>query len=64
MDGDTDTAARYRQRAEEERIIAEGMRDQTAKGTLLMVAEDYERMADQWDTAGEKDRKLAACENL
>jgi hypothetical protein len=64
MDGDTDTAARYRQRAEEVRAIAEGIRDEKSRAILVRVAEDYERMARQWDAARETDRKLAARKNL
>ena len=38
-------AERYRQRAEDLRAIAAQVMDLKARGTLLEVAEDYERMA-------------------
>jgi hypothetical protein len=45
-------ADRYRQRAEELRAIAEQVMDLKARGTLLEVAEDYERMAQAAENAG------------
>ena len=60
MSGDNDTAARYRQRAEEVRLIAQNMKDEQAREILQGVAEDYERMARQRDYTAEIDRRLAA----
>ena len=45
MKEDLDSAMRYRQRAEELRVIAADTRDRSAKKTLVDIAEDYERMA-------------------
>jgi hypothetical protein len=49
MDADSEMAARYRQRAEEVRVIAEGMRNQQARKVLFGVADDYLRMASTMD---------------
>ena len=38
-------AEEYRERAEELRVIAEGMKDTYAREALLRSADDYERMA-------------------
>ncbi len=45
MKEDRDSAARYRQRAQELRAIADAVTDTGNKKTLLDIAEDYERMA-------------------
>jgi hypothetical protein len=45
MSEEADTALRYRQNAEELRVIAEGERDPNTKDALLGIATDYERMA-------------------
>jgi len=45
MKEDLDSAARYLQRAEELRSIAEETKDVRARETLLDIAKDYERMA-------------------
>ena len=42
-----DTATRYRQHAEDLRVIAETMLDTTHRKQLLAIAQDYEQMADQ-----------------
>jgi hypothetical protein len=39
-------AARLRQKAEELRAVAETMTDRSARVSLLMLAEDYERLSD------------------
>ncbi len=45
MDGDQDTAARYRQRAQEVRAIAAQMMDQETTDLLHSIAADYDRLA-------------------
>ena len=45
MTAGSEVAKRYREHAEELRVIAEGSRDRITRKTLLGVAEDYERMA-------------------
>lgn len=45
MNEDLDSAARYRQRAEELRLIAEGTKDIFSKKALIDIAADYDRMA-------------------
>jgi hypothetical protein len=45
MKEDLDSAERYRQRAEELRVIAEGINDRFSKKALMDIAADYERMA-------------------
>lgn len=37
----------WRERAEETRVIAEGMQDVIARGMMLRVADDYERLAER-----------------
>jgi hypothetical protein len=56
MDSEADTAARYRQRAEEVRVIAESARDAKTRKLLRGVAEDYDRMADGLERIAETDR--------
>ena len=46
MTDELDTAARYRQRAEDLRIIAAEDRSRANSSALLKIAEDYERMAE------------------
>jgi hypothetical protein len=38
-------ATHWRERAEEARSIAEGMRNPATKGVMLKLAEDYDRLA-------------------
>ena len=45
MEDDLDSAARYLERAEEVRAIAETMADERTRTALLKVADDYVRMA-------------------
>jgi hypothetical protein len=45
MSAGSEKAKRYREHAEELRVIAESSRDKTTRKTLLGVADDYERMA-------------------
>jgi len=49
MDADAEMATRYRQRAEEVRVIAESMKRSDARKVLLGVADDYLRMAATMD---------------
>jgi hypothetical protein len=37
---------RYRNRAEEVRVLAEGLTDETARKTLLDIAASYDKLAD------------------
>ena len=55
QDDDLDFAARYRQRAEELRAIADQSVDPNTKAALLALAEDYERLA---QSRGATERKL------
>jgi hypothetical protein len=57
MKEDLDSAKRYRQRAEELRLIAEKTKDATSKDTLLDIADDYERMARTRERIDEMDRE-------
>jgi hypothetical protein len=50
-------AERCRNRAEEVRQIAAGMRDADAKGILIRVAADYEKMAAQLEAMDAKGRE-------
>jgi hypothetical protein len=56
MHAEADTAARYRQRAEELRVIADSARDAGTRKLLRGVAEDYERMAGVLERIAESDR--------
>lgn len=37
----------YRSRAEELRAVAQGLKDQEARDSLMRIAADYDRMADR-----------------
>jgi hypothetical protein len=56
MDNEANTATRYRQRAEELRVIAESTRDRRTRKLLLGVAEDYDRMAETMERIAQIDR--------
>jgi hypothetical protein len=58
MKEDLDSAARYRQRAEELRAIADATTDLGNKKTLLDIAEDYERLARTRERIDESDQRL------
>ena len=58
QDDDLDFAARYRQRAEELRAIADQSVDPNTKAALLALAEDYERMAQSRERLSESEKKL------
>jgi hypothetical protein len=60
VDADARTAKRYHQRAEEVRVIADGMTDPTNRKVLLAIAADYERMAFSMERIDQTDRNLAA----
>jgi hypothetical protein len=47
-------AERYRNKAEEVRLISETMKDKTAKRMLMTVAQDYLAMADMLERATER----------
>lgn len=49
MNGEEEQAHRYRQRAEELRIIAEDMSNPETRRMLIGVAEDYVAMAETLD---------------
>jgi hypothetical protein len=59
MDGD-EQAFRYRQRAEEVRVIAAAMKDLVSRNILLGVAEDYDHMARMMDGIAITERMLEA----
>lgn len=60
MDGDEEAATRYRQRAEELRVIAASIEEEATRILLKGVAEDYERMAKTLDGIAESERARAA----
>ena len=45
MDGHKDRAFTYRQKAEELRAVAPGMKDPENRKMLLKIADDYDRLA-------------------
>lgn len=57
MKEDVDSAARYRQRAEELRLIAEEAQDPRNEGILRGIAEDYERLALSRERIDKADRE-------
>lgn len=59
MSEELDTANRYRQRAEELRIIAEDERAQQTRLTLNQIAADYERMAETLEAIDRTNRAMA-----
>jgi hypothetical protein len=59
MDGDLDSATRYRQRAEELWTIAETTNGTEYHQTLIDIAADYERMAEQRERIAAMDDKIA-----
>ena len=63
MNADNATAIRYRERADQLRLIAKNIDDREARETLLAVADDYDRMARQRDLTADIDRRFAARPN-
>ena len=59
MSEELDTAKRYRQRAEELRIIAEDEGGQHTRLTLKQIAADYERMAETLEAIDRTNRAIA-----
>ena len=59
MEGDTEKAARYRERGIEIRKIAQHMMEPAVRKTLLQVAEDYDEMARTLDGIGDADAARA-----
>ena len=55
MDGDQNTAKRYRQRAQQVRVAAGQMVDKEAADLLLSIAADYEHMAETMETIAKSD---------
>jgi hypothetical protein len=53
-------AEHWRSRAEEARVLAELMGDPVAKGTMLEIADQYERLAQRAEKRGELDKRPAA----
>lgn len=58
MDGDALTAKRYRERAEQLRAVAKGMRVADNRETLLAIAETYEHLAKSIETIANTDTFL------
>ncbi len=56
MNGDEDTAQRYRQRAEELRVIADGLRGTVSYKVLLTMADVWEHMAESRERIAQSDR--------
>ena len=59
MSEELDTARRYRQRAEELRIIAEDETSKETRSTLWKIAADYERMAESLEAIDRTNTSLA-----
>ena len=57
VDPDTATAQRYRDRADQVRVIAKGVTDLSVRRTLLKVAHDYDEMACSRDTVASSSRQ-------
>jgi hypothetical protein len=57
VDNEISTAERYRNRAEEIRMISEGMQDGNTKRILVSIADDYERMARSLDAIADHNRQ-------
>jgi len=64
MDGDTNTASRYRHRAEEVRAVAETTKDPEARKLLMHIAQDYEHIARSLEAIAASDRSRAARKRL
>jgi hypothetical protein len=59
MSEDLETAKRYRQHAEELRIIADHKTSAEIRTTLLNIAHDYERMATSLESIERTTRAIA-----
>ena len=60
MSVDLETATRYRQHAEELRLIAAEASSRTVRATLIRIAEDYDSMASSLERIDSTNRTLAA----
>lgn len=59
MSEELDTANRYRQRAEELRIIAQDESSTDTRSTLWRIAEDYDRMAETLESIDRSNKAIA-----
>jgi hypothetical protein len=57
-----DDAEQWRARAEQTRMLAEGMRVPEAKAAMLQVANEYERLARRADEQSQIDNLRTNCE--
>jgi hypothetical protein len=63
MSEELDTARRYRQRAEELRIVAQDERDKVTRSTLQRIAADYERMAETMEAIDRTNKAISRPRN-
>ena len=64
MSEELDTAARYRQRAEELRTIAREESSAETRSTLSQIAADYERMAETLEAIDRTNKAIARARNI